>query len=68
MPRPVTLFTGQFADLLRCLATGTDPRPSFEDGLAVQRVLAAMEQSAADGSRCVDLGADDLAAPVPVTA
>ena len=34
--------------------TGTDPRPSFEDGLAVQRVLAAMEQSAADGSRRVE--------------
>ncbi|QIK65802.1 Gfo/Idh/MocA family oxidoreductase [Nocardioides sp. HDW12B] len=61
-------FTNQAADLLRCLATGTDPRPSFEDGLAVQRVLAAMEQSAADGSRCVAVGADELAVSVPVTA
>ena len=61
-------FTNQAADLLRCLAAGTDPRPSFEDGLAVQRVLAAMEQSAGDGSRRVDLGSDDLAASVPVTA
>ena len=47
---------------------GTDPRPSFEDGLAVQRVLAAMEQSAAEDSRRVSVGSDDLAAPVPVTA
>lgn len=61
-------FTNQAADLLRCLAAGTDPRPSFEDGLAVQRVLAAMEQSAADDSRRVAVGSDDLAAPVPVTA
>ena len=61
-------FTNQAADLLRCLAAGTDPRPSFEDGLAVQRVLAAMEQSAADGSRRVSLGSVDLAPVVPVTA
>ena len=38
------------------------------DKMAVQRVLAAMEQSAADGSRRVSVGSDDLAAAVPVTA
>lgn len=41
-------FTHQAADLLRAVATGADPTPSFEDGLAVQRVLAAVEQDAAD--------------------
>ena len=30
---------------------GTDPEPSFADGLAVQEVLAAVEASAANGSR-----------------
>jgi predicted dehydrogenase len=48
-------FTNQAADLLRCLAEGTDPVPSFEDGLAVQRVLAAMEQSDAEDGRRVAL-------------
>ena len=46
-------FTHQAADLLRAIAAGCDPTPSFEDGLAVQRVLAAIEQSAADGRRVV---------------
>jgi predicted dehydrogenase len=55
-------FTNQAADLLRCLASGTDPSPSFEEGLAVQRVLDAMERSAADGSRHVPV--DDVAVPV----
>jgi predicted dehydrogenase len=55
-------FTNQAADLLRCLASGTDPSPSFEDGLAVQRVLSAMEHSAAEGSRQVPV--DDAAVPV----
>jgi predicted dehydrogenase len=42
-------FTHQLADLLTAIATGTDPAPSFADGLQVQRVLAAIEQSAASG-------------------
>jgi hypothetical protein len=29
---------------------GTDPEPSFADGLQVQRVLAAVEQSAANNA------------------
>ncbi|SNT31097.1 Predicted dehydrogenase [Actinomadura meyerae] len=40
-------FTHQMADLLTAIADGTDPRPSFADGLQVQRVLAAVADSAA---------------------
>ncbi|NDU73055.1 Gfo/Idh/MocA family oxidoreductase [Actinomadura sp. DSM 109109] len=43
-------FTHQAADLLTAIAEGTDPRPSFADGLQVQRVLAAVAGSAE--SRC----------------
>jgi predicted dehydrogenase len=43
-------FTHQARDLIEAIATGTDPRPSFEDGLAVQRVLDAVERSAATGA------------------
>ena len=32
---------------MTAVAEGTDPRPSFADGLQVQRVLAAVESSAA---------------------
>ncbi|GAA2866900.1 hypothetical protein [Nonomuraea rubra] len=38
-------------DFLEAIAAGTGPAPSFGDGLRVQRVLAAVEQSAAEGSR-----------------
>ena len=40
-------FTHQARDLVTAIAAGTDPAPSFQDGLQVQRVLAAVEQSAA---------------------
>jgi predicted dehydrogenase len=44
-------FTHEIADLVTAIAAGTDPQPSFHDGLQVQRVLAAVQQSAAsDGS------------------
>ncbi|WP_179953851.1 Gfo/Idh/MocA family protein [Lentzea guizhouensis] len=39
-------FTHQAVDLVRAVAEGTDPSPSFADGLQVQRVLAAVETSA----------------------
>ena len=39
-------FTHQVRDLVTAIATGADPAPSFADGLQVQRVLAAVEQSA----------------------
>ncbi|HST81840.1 MAG TPA: Gfo/Idh/MocA family oxidoreductase [Kineosporiaceae bacterium] len=44
-------FTHEIVDLIRDLANGRDPRPSFADGLQVQRVLAAVQESAADESR-----------------
>jgi len=43
-------FTHQIADLVTAIGEGTDPSPSFEEALQVQRVLAAVETSAADGS------------------
>jgi predicted dehydrogenase len=42
-------FTHQTADLLTAIADGTDPSPSFADGLRVQRVLDAVAASAASG-------------------
>jgi predicted dehydrogenase len=41
-------FTSQAADFLNAVTAGSGPEPSFEDGLAVQKVLTAIEQSAAD--------------------
>ena len=55
-------FTNQAADLLRCLGDGTEPSPSFADGLAVQRVLAAMEQSDADDGRRTSIPHDPVTA------
>jgi predicted dehydrogenase len=49
-------FTHQVVDLLGAIAAGQDPTPTFADGLAVQRVLDAVERSAADDSRWVPLG------------
>ncbi|HEY6496117.1 MAG TPA: Gfo/Idh/MocA family oxidoreductase [Trebonia sp.] len=43
-------FTHQARDLLVALADGGQPRPSFDDGLAAQRVLDAVARSAASGS------------------
>nr|WP_055505274.1 Gfo/Idh/MocA family oxidoreductase [Nonomuraea pusilla] len=44
-------FTHEIRDFLEAVATGAAPSPSFADGLRVQRVLDAVERSAADGSR-----------------
>lgn len=44
-------FVHQVVDLVGALAAGEQPTPSFADGLQVQRVLAAVEQSASDQSR-----------------
>ena len=38
-------FTHQVVDLVRDIAEGRQPEPSFADGLQVQRVLAAVETS-----------------------
>jgi predicted dehydrogenase len=44
-------FVHEMADFVRDVAEGRDPSPSFADGLEVQRVLDAVERSAADDSR-----------------
>jgi predicted dehydrogenase len=41
-------FTHEVRDLVEAVGTGTDPLPSFEDGLQVQLVLDAVQRSAAD--------------------
>ena len=38
-------FTHQAVDFVAAIASGTDPAPSFADGLQVQRVLDAVERS-----------------------
>jgi len=43
-------FTHQVKDLTEAIAAGRSPRPTFADGLHVQRVLDAVERSAHDGS------------------
>jgi predicted dehydrogenase len=50
-------FTHQAVDLLTAIAEERDPEPSFADGLAVQRVLAAVEQSAGKDSVWTETGA-----------
>ncbi|HEY3573414.1 MAG TPA: Gfo/Idh/MocA family oxidoreductase [Arthrobacter sp.] len=44
-------FTHQVVDLVHALAQGTQPEPSFAAALQVQRVLAAVEASAANASQ-----------------
>jgi predicted dehydrogenase len=39
-------FTHQAVDFLTAIHDGADPRPSFADGLQVQRILSAVESSA----------------------
>lgn len=48
-------FTHQAVDFLKAIAESRNPEPSFADGLQVQRVLAAVEESAAKGSNWVDV-------------
>lgn len=43
-------FTHQVVDLVGAIAMGTQPAPSFRDGLAVQKVLDAVERSASEAS------------------
>lgn len=43
-------FSHEVVDFVTAIAAGTDPEPSFADGLHIQRVLAAVERSAAAGS------------------
>lgn len=48
-------FTHEIRDFLAAIATGTAPSPSFEDGLTVQRVLNAVEESSAAKSAIIQL-------------
>jgi predicted dehydrogenase len=48
-------FTHQVVDLVTAIAKDEDPAPSFADGLQVQRVLDAVERSAADRSAWTDI-------------
>ena len=43
-------FTHQVVDLVNSIAENRQPEPSFDDGLQVQRVLGAVEDSAANDS------------------
>jgi predicted dehydrogenase len=43
-------FTNQARDVVLAIAEGTDPRPSFADGLQIQQVLDAVETSARNSS------------------
>ena len=51
-------FTHEVRDLVTAIAAGTDPAPSFRDGLQVQRVLAAVEQSATRASAWTPVDVD----------
>ncbi|WP_461190322.1 Gfo/Idh/MocA family protein [Arthrobacter sp. Z4-13] len=48
-------FTHEVRDFLLAVDGGTEPSPSFEDGLEVQRILAAVEESAAAKSSTIQL-------------
>jgi predicted dehydrogenase len=55
-------FTHQAADLLTDIAHGRDPEPSFADGLQVQRVLDAVERSAAANSAWTGVAGEESGA------
>ena len=46
-------FSHQVYDFVTAIGEGTQPRPSFDDGLHIQRVLDAVERSSAAGSAWV---------------
>ncbi|MFL6046901.1 MAG: Gfo/Idh/MocA family protein [Propionibacteriaceae bacterium] len=48
-------FTHQVADLVNAIAENRQPAPSFDDGLQVQRVLSAVEDSAAHNSSWTEI-------------
>jgi predicted dehydrogenase len=58
-------FTHQAVDFLTAVAQGQDPRPGFADGLQIQRVLAAVEQSAAAGGAWTVIPAGRFTEPSP---
>ncbi|QKJ21078.1 Gfo/Idh/MocA family protein [Microbacterium hominis] len=50
-------FSHQVGDFVTAIHAGAQPRPSFADGLHVQRVLDAVERSSAAGSTWIDTSA-----------
>jgi predicted dehydrogenase len=60
-------FTHEIRDFLAAIGSGTQPSPSFEDGLTVQRILAAVEESAAAKSALVQLAGQPAASVTPTT-
>jgi predicted dehydrogenase len=59
-------FTHQIRDFLLALSRGSAPSPSFEEGLAVQRILDAVEESANAKSSTIQLtGRAGAAAAAP---
>jgi predicted dehydrogenase len=50
-------FTHEVVDFVRAIHEGVDPSPSFADGLRVQRVLEAVEQSSNAGSAWTEIAA-----------
>ncbi|HEY8456550.1 MAG TPA: Gfo/Idh/MocA family oxidoreductase [Actinopolymorphaceae bacterium] len=48
-------FTHEVYDFVTAIGNGTDPEPSFADGLQVQQVLDAVEKSATSGSGWVSI-------------
>ncbi|MBO1269217.1 Gfo/Idh/MocA family protein [Arthrobacter cavernae] len=50
-------FTHQIRDFLTSISAGEAPSPSFEEGLNVQHILAAVEESAAAKSSLIQLNA-----------
>ncbi len=57
-------FSHQVVDLVTAIAEEADPHPSFAEGLSVQRVLAAVEQSAARESAWVRVAAGVAASSI----
>jgi len=55
-------FSHQVRDFVVDIVAGTQPRPSFAEGLQVQRVLDAIETSSASGSSWIAVGADNTGA------
>jgi predicted dehydrogenase len=58
-------FTHEIRDFLLAVDGGTPPSPSFEDGLEVQRILDAIEESAAAKSSTIHL---ESSIPSPASA
>jgi predicted dehydrogenase len=48
-------FTHQVRDFVDGITSGQDVHPTFDDALGVQRVLAAVEQSAGEGASWVEV-------------